>query len=403
MLLLSIMNDINVVLSNNLYKKYIANKNNYTNVNLKNQIGGHKNKFQDNIFLNKEYFGLHYSIDYREKRLHDFSQIIAALKNHLAPGTKIEIDKKLLKKYIKLYKKENRDLIDTIIKNLQYISFEEFKKQLHAQITRFNLYCEENRISKYIFVFGVGSNNGYSPNDFDLFKSNLWVFLLAYNHLKVKPYDIVLNLNIAIRLYLPNINDFLIVDDCSYSGLQLVDSILKNAIPELLYNYENAYVVISEQQIMYDPVLDKKCNIHLLIPYMSTVALKKINDFEITCGFCIIKYISKIVKTYGDILDESRLKKINEMYKNFYAPFFGELVPIFFQHKIADFVSTIDLILIKGQVLDDPTKKFVFIKECIYDKNNPDKKDYDPKQEYFIQKKIYCPIPPYLEFKKYLM
>lgn len=395
------------------YKKYTMYKTDYTNLSQCNQSGGkkaQKNIFQTNIFLNKDHFGMHHNIDHRKRRLHDFNQIIDKLKNHLVPKNKIEIDQPLLKKYINLHKKENQNLVRTIIDNLQYITFKEFYQQLHAQIIRFNSYCKENLITKYVFVLGVGSNEGYSATNYDLFKSNLWVFLLAYKFLKVKPYDIVLNLNIGIRLHRPYlakdrnswINDFLFVDDCSYSGAQLVYGVLKSAAPELLYESDDAFVI--NDKVMYEPVLDKKCNVHLLIPYVSSIALTKINDFEITSGFNIIMYVSKIVKTYGKILDEPTLKKISELYKNIYFQFadFANLTPIYFQHKIADYVSTIDLILIKGQVLDDQKKKLVFIKECEYDKNDPKKAGYNPEHESFIYKKIYCPIPPYLEFEKYL-
>jgi hypothetical protein len=191
-----------------------------------------------------------------------------------------------------------------------------------------------------------------------------------------------------------------------------VYSVLKSAAPELLYESENSYIVVDNRQIMYEPVLDKKCDVHLLIPCISSsLALTRINEFEITSGFNIIMYVSKIVKTYGNILDGPTLKKISELYKKIFQYVnFADLTPIYFQHKIADSISTIDLILIKGQVLDDQTKKLVFIKECEYDKYDPKKARYDPKkarydpkQDGFVYNKIYCPIPPYLEFEKYLL
>jgi hypothetical protein len=383
------------------HEKYTINKNRYMELNQSEQTGG--GNFQDNIFLNKEYFGMHHTLKYRSKRLQDFQQIIRKLKDKLIPKNKTEIDQKLLEKYIKLHKKENRPLIEVITKNLQYVSFKEFHKQLCIQINRFNKYIKENKIKKYVFVLGVGSDDGFSSHDYNLFKSNMWVFLLAYKHLKIKPYDIILNLNIAIRLHYPDIRDFLFADDCSYSGSQLVDSVLKNAASELLYDHADAYVINDNKQVVYAPILDKKFNVHLLIPYMSSKALTKINNFETTSGIGIIKYVSQIIKTYGDILDTERLKSINDLYTKFYGFIdFAGLTPVYFQHKIADMLSTIDLILIKGQVLDDPTKRLVFIKECMYDKNNPDKKEFDPTQKNFIHMKLYCPAPPYLEFKKYL-
>ena len=78
------------------------------------------------------------------------------------------------------------------------------------------------------------------------------------------------------------------------------------------------------------------------------------------------------------------------------------LIPIFFDNKIADSISTIDLILIKGQVLDDPKKRYVFIDACIY---NSDKEEFNPKSTdglKFNEKKLYCPKPPYLDFPELL-
>ena len=252
------------------HEKYTLNKNRYMELNQSEteQTGG--GNFQDNMFLNKEYFGMHHALKYRSKRLQDFQQIIRKLKDKLIPKNKTEIDQKLLKKYIKLHKKENRPLIEAITKNLHYVSFKEFYKQLCVQINRFNNYIKENNIKKYVFVLGVGSDDGFSSSDYNLFKSNMWVFLLAYKHLKIKPYDIILNLNIAIRLHYPDVRDFLFVDDCSYSGSQLVDSVLKNAASELLYDHADAYVINDNKQVAYAPILDKKINVHLLIPYMSS-------------------------------------------------------------------------------------------------------------------------------------
>ena len=356
---------------------------------------------QDNIFLNKEYFWMHHRLEHRKRRLRDFSFIISRLKNRLVPKGNLKIDDNLLEKYINLHKKENRHLIREIMKNLQFVSFKDFLKFLNEQINRFNDYIKNKK--KYIFVLGVGNDVGFSSIDFNLFKSNLWVFLLAWKYLKIKPYDIVLSLNTAIRLYYSKCDDFVLMDDCSYSGSQLVESVLKSASSELLYHCNDCFVINEKDSVTYKPVLNKKCNIHIIVPFISTIAMNKINDFQITSSMNVIMYVSKIVKSYGNILDEQTINKIRDLYKKFYTYInFAELIPIFFQHKIADMVSTIDLILIKGQVLDNPNKKLVFIKECQYNKNKLERKDFDPKQENFIYKKLYCPIPPYLKFNDYL-
>jgi hypothetical protein len=76
------------------YKKYLINKTDYTDLNKYNQSGGKKvqtNLFKTNIFLNKDFFGMHHNIDHRKRRLHDFGQIIDKLKYHLVPKNKMEI------------------------------------------------------------------------------------------------------------------------------------------------------------------------------------------------------------------------------------------------------------------------------------------------------------------------
>jgi len=274
---------------------------------------------------------------------------------------------------------------------------------LERQVDRFNNYIATNKIKKYVFVFGVISGVGYDSIDFNIFKSNLWTFLLAWKYLKIKPYDIILNFNMAVRLHYPNIKDYLIVDDCSYSGMQLVDSVLKNVASELLFHSKDGYQIVDDWQTMYEPIQQKICNIHLLIPYVSTIALAKINNFQTLSGMNIITYISKIIRPYGEIFNFIVLNKIREMYNKFIQyPDFSRLVPIYFQHKIADSVSTIDMILIKGQVIDDPTKRMVFIKECQYDKNDVNKTYLNPDVPDFNKIKVYCPVPPYLNFYKYL-
>ena len=146
--------------SDDFYKIYLMNKSNYIKLKLNphSQTGGKKSKnnlSDTNIFLNKEYFGMHHNIDHRVRRLHDFNQIINKLKSHLIPKSKMEIDQTLLKKYIKLHKKENRTLVKTIIDQVQYITFKEFKKQTMVQISRFNSYCKQNGIKKYVYVLYI--------------------------------------------------------------------------------------------------------------------------------------------------------------------------------------------------------------------------------------------------------
>ena len=367
------------------------------------QSGG-KINYVDNMFLNKDLYAEHFGIEYRKKRVNDFLEIYNKLRNNLFPTENAIINKNRMKKYINMHKKENRELIKKILTNTGYISFKNFYNNLKHQIKKYNNYLKNNNIKKYIYVIGVGNDNGSDITNFNLFKSNLWIFMLIYKYLIIKPYDICLNLNTAIRLHNKNINDYMLADDCSYSGDQVVNRVFYTAATEFLYKNKGIFRTNDAlKKTMFKVVEDKQCNIHFVIPFLSKIAYIKINEIKLLTQLNIILYTSYIINPYRDIFDPETIRKINIYYQKFHTYVdFGNLIPIFFEHKIADSVSTIELILIKGQVLDNPDKKYVFVNACMYDKKNPNKKQLNPEDKNFILKKIYCPNPPYLEFDKIL-
>ena len=389
--------------------KYIKYKTKYLelkNLELKNQIGGNKINFEDNCFINKSLFYTHFDIKNREKRLNDFSDIYKKLKNHLEPTEKATINKNKMQKYINMHKKENRPLIKKLLDVTQYISFDVFKDNLFKQIERFNNYLQENNIKKYIFCLGVGNDGGGAETDYNIYKSNLWVFMLIYHLLDVKPYDIVISLKNAFRLYNDKqIDDYILMDDCTYSGSQVVERVIYSAATELMNNNQENSFIIDEltKNPIYQPIQQKRLNVHYVIPYLSKIAFDKLKKLELTTQVNVIIYTNNIINEYGKLIDTESMNKIKVLYNNFISWVNPEsLIPIFFDHKIADSVSTIDLILIKGQILDNPKKRYIFIKSCVYDKNDPNKQELNPKNKNYNQKKVYCPIPPYLNFNKLL-
>ena len=184
----------------------------------------------------------------------------------------------------------------------------------------------------------------------------------------------------------------------------MFNQVIKVASTEFLFHDKKGYIIKKEtKNTVFEPIQEKLSRIHLVIPYLSKIAYDKIKELELISGFSIIRYNSYIINPFKEILSSQSLKNISELYKNFYKfADFGNLIPIFFEHKVADMISTIDLILIKGQVLDNPDKRFVFIDSCEYSKKTNFNKEYDPKQRNFNSKKIYCPEPPYLFFQNIL-
>ena len=359
----------------------------------------------NNIFINKEQFIKHHNKEYRKTRINDFTEIYSILKSYLIPKEKAKINENKLEKYIMSHKKENREIIRKMLEQVVSVSFKKFYGELQKQIDKFNNYIKKNSIKKYIFVLGVGNDAGASSMDFNLFKSNFWVLLLGWKYLKVKPYDILLNLNVAIRLYYEEVKDFLLMDDCSYSGDQMFNQVIKVASTEFLFYNKKGYIIKDElTKTIYEPVQEKLVNLHLIIPYISNLAYNKIANIDLITGFNIIRYNSYIINSFKEVLTSDTLKKISLLYNQYYKWVdFGNLIPIFFEHKIADMVSTIDLILIKGKILDDPDKQMVFIDACEYNPKDSKKYVLNPKNKNFYQNKLYCPNPPYLDFKKILL
>ena len=342
----------------------------------------------------------------RTRRLGDFEQIYSKLKAHLVPKTQAKINPRQMAKYIGLHKKSNRNLIKKILDQVQYIPFDQFKASVYSQIKRFNEHIRVNKIKSYVFCLGVGSDDGGSSVDYNIYKSNLWVFLLGYHLLKVKPYDIMLNLKDAIRMYWNShgITDYLLVDDCTYSGSQVVEQVIYSASAELMNWNKDSFLINSiTKKPMFHPIQSKVLTVHYVIPYLSKIGFDKLKLLELETQIHVEIYTDYICNPLGKLLDKESLDAVNKLYKQFISWVdVGNLIPIFFAHKIADSISTIELILIKGQVLDNPKKRLVFVDACVYNPTDPEKYDLNPAQEDFNQMKVYCPNPPYLAWKKIL-
>jgi hypothetical protein len=357
---------------------------------------------EDNLFTNKNLFSQHFIKDTRQKRLDDFKEIYDILKDYLIPFQKAEINEDKLKEYVELYQDENKQFIKNVLNSIIHIPFDKFLKDSIEMIDKFNKHIEKNK--KYVFVIGVNNDVGASNIDFNIYKSNLWMFMLMYEHLKIKPYDILLNLRIGIQLY-GDEYEFLIVDDCIYSGTQIVDQVLYENSSESLYKFTDSFVVKSEMtKPMFKPVQIKNININLVVPYLSIIGNNKLCDVGLLTSLNIIKYNKYIVNSFKNVLNVDDLIKLFEFYRSFgYNLDTNNLIPIFFDHKISDSLSTIELVLIKGQVLDNKNKRKVFIDACDYNKEiNPFYELFDNSKPNFIYNKLYCPQPPYIFFENIL-
>lgn len=348
---------------------------------------------ENNIFTNKELYTYHFDVVNKKRRLEDFTKIYMILKSHLEPKSRAKIDEIKIKKYINLYKEENRDFIKNVLHSINHIDFDKFCSDTWEQLEKFNNNIREK---KYIYILGVNDQNGSSNMDFNIYKSNLWMFMLIWDKLETKPYDILLNVKIAIQLYGDNM-EYLIVDDCAYSGTQVIEQVLYTDASESLYKYPNSYLIKNHvyNKTMFKPIQHHNIKVHLFIPYLSYIALSKINELKLLTCFDITIYEKYILNEFNVVLSNEDSSKLLNLYSNFYKNYNPlNLIPVFFDHKIADGLSTIELILIKGQVLDNYNNRLIFV--------NPCDELYENISEQNLFKQLYCPIPPYHSFKKIL-
>ena len=350
---------------------------------------------ENNVFTNKELYSLHYNLDNRQRRLDDFKKIYTILKSHLEPKSRAQINEEKIFEYIELYKNENKDFIKKLLNCINHISFEKFCSDTYEQLEIFN---SNIKGKKYIYVIGVNDQVGSSSANFNIYKSNLWMFMLIYDKLETKPFDIVLNVKIAIQLYGDTV-EYLIVDDCSYTGTQIVVEVLYSDASETLYKYPNSYLIRDDiyKKTLFKPVKKHNISIHLFIPYMSYIAFNKLQELKLLTCYNITTYEKYILNELRMVLPREDLVKLFRLYSDFYGNHIdpSEFIPIFFDHKIADTISTLELILTKGQVLDNHNLRLIFIDACdeLYGKI---------PQEDILDKILYCPIPPYHSFQKLL-
>jgi len=382
-----------------------------------------KNDILNNLFLNKKYFKLFFDPKLRLKRINDIYKLSEFYKKYklFDQNKNYDINKKLLEKWINSHKTdEDKYIAKMLIEPVVHVSLDEFKMNLIHSVNKFNDYIKNNNIKKYYIVIGANTLYGSNLDNYlDIGKSNFWTILLALPYLIVKPYDILLNLSQAIEYSMFEklkkkkiVSDFVFFDDCSYSGYQLFQNVI--GFDLLQKYYLNAMTNNSKVEKININNINQKDNklikvhngnsnihIHVIIPYISLIAKDVAFNIQIKRNIDIHLYNNYFINSYKDFykFNEKLLDNITNTY-NLYG-FDKNLIPIYFDHKMPDGVSTIYYILLSGIIsnyserskkIKDSKKKFVqFINNCIYPKN----KLMNPHQLEKWGSNNLCPISPY--------
>ncbi len=304
------------------------------------------------------------------------------------------LDKTQIRKFIDACDPEVKKIAQKLIENTDHISFEKF-------LTRMNM-CIYHLISivkvdRPVFVYlGVDLKEVKK-------KSNYWLYLYVKEFIRYitnnKKVILITEMNNPL---LKKDDVIVLIDDCIYSGMQMGDTI---------YNIKNT---ISNDY-------------YLLVPYMSTKSIEVIkNNFATnskltTTSKLIITPHHYNLKLTNDILNDNEIDIIGKYYINYYASFRGKYL-IYFDHKLADTVSTITHFYLGIVPSKENIKSFEKAKEInqdYYKKGDLEKalkfnsydylkiipiikncSHYTKKIEVMSPK---CPAPPYKEsFKEFI-
>lgn len=222
-------------------------------------------------------------------------------------------------KFIKASDIKVRKIVKKILDNTKYINYKEFIKNLNISIKDLLYYLKFKKLkTAYVYKsikFNTKSNGwiyNYIKKMFKYLKSNIKLKLINLNNIKkLKNNDIVI-----------------FPDDCIYSGLQMSSNI-------------NKFIKLKKKNLIY-----------ILTPYISSFG---INNIKNTIGkknkLKICKHVNIDKYLIYKYLKINEIAKIEGFYSNLekkllndkYISKFRNVYLLYFNHKLADFISTITL------------------------------------------------------------
>jgi hypothetical protein len=214
------------------------------------------------------------------------------------------LNKNNCKKFIKGSDITVRKIVKKLIDNTNYISYIELKRNLSIIINNLIIYILENKKDE-VYIFQNKKNKN---------KSNYWISLYLIDKL------IEHNIKYIIidNTYFNNKEDDIIIfiDDCIYSGEQM-SSLIKNFT---LYKK------------------NKFSNICLVVPYISSIGKSLLLKYKLF-------YYKELNENTSTILTDEEIEKIEEFYpdEDEILNNFKNKYLIYFDHKLADGISTIPL------------------------------------------------------------
>jgi len=249
---------------------------------------------------------------------------------------KYERYKKIMSQMIRLTKNPEVRTFLEYYKNIEYISFWEFKNTLNRSAKEFIQFVQKEKATK--------QNVKVILHTETVNKSSFWVIMLCYPMIQ-KYIDGIITSTSNIHLEFEECNHLIVIfpDDCIYSGEQF-----------------------SRKMFSYDD-FKKVCNkvtMYSLCPY---VCMDNLKNRTIITKYIDMGYINMGYYQQIDIVD-IKPKDVASFQSNLFYRKVNKQLNIYFQHKLADNVSIAWYILIDGCTPDPNICLGSLINNCPYDK-----------------------------------
>jgi len=247
---------------------------------------------------------------------------------------------------------EARKVAAEVIGSIHHVSFVEFESKLNESVDKFNAYILTQENQRYAIMLPLSESADRKKR-----KSCSWVFSLIQDRLAIPPTSFVVinsdSLNNGImnlEEISSNLGHILIVDDASYSGIQLGEFLR-------VLNDPKETCPISNPALFFSKV-------HLLIPYVTERTLENVKGF----------------KKVGESFHSEIMPQALFQYKGRPVRFGAKVRPetaYYFDHKTAEGESTCvgsigrKGMLVDGRQIPEPGLFFVSQEEPPYKQVNP--------------------------------
>jgi hypothetical protein len=257
---------------------------------------------------------------------------------------------------------------EAIVANTAYVPFSEFMSKIMNICKSFKThYASRTTKTKFVLVI-----------PFDMTKSNVWVSLLMWPELKSLVNDIDFDITSVYNRYTAHRAAEKVVcivcDDCAYTGNQLLGYCTLDPHRVEYPGKPREPSVNSADWISWDAEVRSKTveieanldtrnfSINLMIPYMSTHAQQNIMDRR----FLMIPKDVQIFKLFRERVNihDFAVGAIREFESTF--QYHSTIAAIYFDHKIADAISTFNKIYLLAPVFGcgNLKKSVCFIDGC---------------------------------------